>query len=335
MAAGPALYIGTENGLYRGEPSPAGYRARLLGLEGLGVLRARVVADVSDPRRLYAGTTRGGVFRSADAGATWQEANAGIVYKDVWSIVQHPTTGRIYVGTSPADVFWSDDGGESWTECAALQQLPSTKGWTGPLPPHVSRMKTLALADDAPYIYGAIEEGWAVRSSDGGSTWQQIAQGMDHDGHAIAPIRGNARTVVATGGKGIYRSADAGESWAKVSENLLPYRYTPADIVQHPANPGVLVTALSTQGPGGWQRGTIGVAYARSVDAGVSWELLPSVAESTRAVPRALIADPKEPDTMFAGMTDGTVWMSRDGGASFAEVLSDLPSVHSLALAAA
>src|SRR5581483_9891165 len=215
MAAlsGSVLYIGTARGLYVGEPDGPSYRARFAGLDGMGLMRARVAVDVDDARCLYAGTTRGGMFRSENAGASWQEINRGIVYKDVWSIAQHPTTKRLFVGTSPADVFWSEDRGESWHECAELQQIPTTKGWTGPLPPHVSRMKTLGLADDPSYIYGAIEEGWAVRSLDGGETWQQLSDGFDHDGHAITLLRTNPRTVIATGGKGIYHSEDGGDTW--------------------------------------------------------------------------------------------------------------------------
>src|SRR5207248_10769954 len=102
---------------------------------------------------------------------------------------------------------------------------------------------------------------------------------------------------------------DGGDSWAKVSENLLPYRYTPADIAVHPGNPKVLFTALSTMGPGGWAEGKTGVGYARSDDEGASWSLLPSMSEATTAVPRALVSDPDSPDTLFAGMTDGSVWM--------------------------
>ncbi len=331
--SGSTLYIGTASGLYLGEPEGSGYTARPLGLDGTGVMRARVAVDVADPDRLFAGTTRGGMFRSDDRGRTWDEINNGIVHKDVWSVVQHPGTETLFAGTSPAAIFWSDDRGENWHEYEELCQLPTTKGWTGPLPPHVSRMKTLALADDPSYIYGAIEEGWAVRSLDGGETWQQLADGMDHDGHAIALMQSSPRTVIATGGKGIYRSMDGGDSWAKVSDHLAPYRYTPSDLAVHPENPSLLFTAISTSGPGGWAEGKTGVAYARSEDEGASWELLPSVTEATRAIPRALVADPSEPDTLFAGMTDGSVWQSDDGGQSFRQILSDLPSVYSIAVA--
>ena len=47
----------------------------------------------------------------------------------------------------------------------------------------------------------------------------------------------------------------------------------------------------------------------------------------------ALVADPESPDTLFAGMTDGSVWMSADAGDSFHQILTGLPSVHSLAVA--
>jgi hypothetical protein len=35
-------------------------------------------------------------------------------------------------------------------------------------------------------------------------------------------------------------------------------------------------------------------------------------------------------DGFFVGMTDGTVWMSEDGGESFRQILSGLPEVVSL-----
>jgi hypothetical protein len=157
---------------------------------------------------------------------------------------------------------------------------------------------------------------------------------MDHDGHAIAIMRQNPRHVIATGGKGVYRSEDSGDTWAMVSSNLLPYRYTPADIAVHPENPNILFTSLTTTGPAGWMAGNVGVGYAKSEDEGASWTLLPSTVEATRAVPRALVVDPANPNTLYSGNTDGSVGMSEDGGNTFRPILTGLPSIHSLTVAA-
>jgi photosystem II stability/assembly factor-like uncharacterized protein len=320
------------------EPNGSGFSARVVGLAGMGVLRASAVADKDDSRRVYAGATRGGMFCSEDGGEHWREVNAGILHKDVWSIVQHPTTGALFAGTSPARVYRSDDRGESWSDCPQLETLPTTKGWTGPLPPHVSRMKCLSLSPSDPdRIYGAIEEGWAVRSRDGGKTWQQIDEGMDHDGHAIAAMLRDPNTVIATGGKGLYRSEDSGEHWEKLTPADAPYRYTPSDLAIHPSRPEVLFTSVSGTGPGGWSRPEgPGIAFVRSEDEGKSWELIRgALPEDNRGVPRGLAVDPAEPETYYMGLTDGTVWVSEEGGAHFRQILSGLPAVHSVTVVGA
>ena len=96
------LYLGTVDGLYSADLSGEGISARLLGLGDMGILRASVVVDKDDPKRVYAGATRGGMYCSEDSGESWREINDGIFHKDVWSIVQHPTTGTLYAGASPA-----------------------------------------------------------------------------------------------------------------------------------------------------------------------------------------------------------------------------------------
>ena len=330
------LYAGTADGLYRIEEQGGEFDAQLVGFKGQGVMRSPVVQDVDDPRRLYTGTTRAGFFRSDDGGQTWDERDQGIVYKNVWSIAQHPLTRTIWVGTSPADVFRSDDRGETWEECQSLHSLPTTKGWTGPVPPHVSRMKSLALdVNDPSAIYGAIEEGWAVRSFDGGASWDQIEEGMDHDAHYVAVMPDNPNVVIVTGGKGVYRSTDRGATWSKREEGLEGYRYTPAYVVVRPDRPRELMTSVTRTGPGGWNKPEApGVAFARSTDQGESWEVIPgAVSSDFHPVPRGLVGDPDDPETYYAGMIDGSVWMSTHGGERFEQIVSGLPPISSLAVA--
>lgn len=74
------LYIGTVAGLFKAELGSGEPRVRPLGLQNRGGLRWPIVIDQRDPRRLYAGTSKGGIFRSEDGGQSWREANEGIVY---------------------------------------------------------------------------------------------------------------------------------------------------------------------------------------------------------------------------------------------------------------
>ncbi|HMF48969.1 MAG TPA: hypothetical protein VK603_10010 [Candidatus Saccharimonadales bacterium] len=325
------LYIGTANGLYQAESEGNGHEVRLLGLQGKGALRSTVVIDREDPRCLYAGTSKGGVYRSEDRGGSWREINYGIIYKEIFSLAQHPTTGELYAGTGPSAVFKSADRGDSWSDCEQLRNLPETIDWTFPRPPHVSHIKGLALRSDNPRaILGAVEEGWVIRSQDGGETWQNIKEGVEFDAHYVAVMPDNQDVVIASSGKGVYRSVDGGTSFVNWG-NGLDCTYM-AQLAVHPARPKVLLTAAAAVPPPFWRRPEgAQSAFYRSENQGESWERLSGGLPSHfKAAPRAVASDPAEPNSFFVGMTDGSVWWSSDGGDSFRQILSDLPEVTSI-----
>ena len=329
-----ALYVGTTEGLYHAEPDGVRYEAELIGLQGKGAVRAPLVIDKDDPRRLYAGTNRAGMQRSEDGGKTWREINEGIVYKEIWSAEQHPVTGELVIGTGPATIFKSSDRGDTWIECEGLKRLPTTKEWTFPNPPHVAHVKGLALyADDPQLIYGSVEEGWCVRSRDGGRSWDNLKDGVEFDLHYVAVMPDNPSTIIATSGNGAFRSTDGGETWKECIQGLT-HRYLAAPVING-ERPNVVFTAAAAVPPPGWRRPEgADAAFFRSENRADSWEKLTGgLPEHFTAAPRATAGDPDDPDAYFVGMTDGSVWMSEDGGESFREILSGLPQIASLRVA--
>ena len=56
------------------------------------------------------------------------------------------------------------------------------------------------------------------------------------------------------------------------------------------------------------------------------------MSDDFRPVPRGLVGDLRERDVCFAGMTDGSVWMSAHDGESFSEIVCGLPPVSSIAI---
>ena len=328
MAKERVLYIGTNEGLYRAQGNGGDdYAVRQLGLQGQGMFRTPVLIDQEDEARIFAATTRGGMFRSEDRGEHWTEINQGITYKEVWSMLQHPDTGEVIIGTGPASVFKTTNKGESWTDCEHLRTLPETKEWTFPNPPHVAHVKGLDVSGSR--IMGAVEEGWLIRSTDNGATWQDILSGTHFDSHYVFTMPDNPDVVISTSGGGIYRSADGGLTFADWSQGL-SCRYM-AQIVVHPARPNVLFTAAAEVPPPGWRRPEgANAGFFRSENQGASWDRLSGGLPYFKAAPRATAGDPDDANAFFVGMTDGEVWMTEDGGESFRQILNGLGQIQSL-----
>lgn len=200
----------------------------------------------SDPNVIYVGTGEDdprsqfsegdGMFKSTDGGETW--ARIGLeATKQIGRIVVDPhdpnrvfvaALGNAYAATPERGVYLSTNGGQSW------QKVLFTNDNTG----------AIDLSFDpgnAQVIYAAL---WATRrppwtvypsshepgsglykSTDGGSHWTQLTNGLPADpgriGVAVAPADPNrVYAMVDAGTKegGLYRSDDAGASW-KLMDN--------------------------------------------------------------------------------------------------------------------
>ena len=335
MDARRTVYISTERGVMRGRLNGTLDDLQPLGLEKYGRVWS-IVIDHRDPRRLYAGTNRGGVFRSDDRGDTWREMNNGLYYKEVSSIAQHPVTGELYVGTRPASIFKSADYGESWSNCDGLHALEGTKDWTWPHPPYYPHLKGIGLSrTDPKLILGAIEEGWLVRSTDGGTTWANLTDGTELDSHTVNVMPDNSKVLISTSGTGVYRSEDGGDHFVPAN-NGIDSRYL-AQLAFHPAAPAMLFTAGAEVPPPLWRRpeGCRSQFY-RSDDQGRSWQALKGgLPNDMPAAPRIVAGDTEVPGWVMVGMQDGALWLSRDHGDSFAKVATGLPTLFGLTSVAA
>ncbi len=179
----------------------------------------------------------GGIFRSVDGGVTWQRvglANSGAIGR----LVIDPTnpqrvfaavTGRLYNPGGQRGVYESTDGGSTWRRVLAGDN--STTGAvdlaidpTNPNRVFASMWDHLREPDLR--TYGGVGSG-VYRSTDGGSTWQRLTNGLPPPsatigriGIAVAPSNPQRvfAIVIQTGGlfQGLYRSDDGGDSWTQL-----------------------------------------------------------------------------------------------------------------------
>ncbi len=203
-----------------------------------------LAVDFEKPGRIYCGTWGHGLWRSDDAGRTWNPVGAGIAHAEITAVAVSPSErGIVYAGTEPSAVFRSENGGETWHELSGLLALPSSRSWSFPPRPethHVRWIETDPAA--AGRLFVAIEAGALVRTLDGGQTWLDRVREGPFDTHTAATHRLAPGRVYAAAGDGYFETSDAGESWASQVEGLR-HDYL-VGIAVDPADPdGVIVSA--------------------------------------------------------------------------------------------
>jgi len=198
-----------------------------------------VLPHPEDPQRVTVAMSTGGVYRSTDAGASWEPANRGIKVEFMPDDIQYPEFGQCVhkVARDPgnADVLYaqnhggvyrSDDAGDSWTSIAA--GLPCDFGF--PVVAHPRTPGTLYLfpieSSDGRFPPDGSCRVW--RSRDAGETWESLGKGLPDSGFYAGVLRdamcvdqGDPAGVYFGSRDGtVYASDDEGDSWQVVAQHL-------------------------------------------------------------------------------------------------------------------
>jgi photosystem II stability/assembly factor-like uncharacterized protein len=261
--------------------------------------------DASDPDTCFAGLRDGGVRRTRDGGASWQDC--GLPEPGVFSLAVSAADGAVYAGCEPSMLFRSDDGGETWRELSALLDLPSRPTWSFPPRPWTSHVRWIAPSPhDAGLLLVGIELGGLMRSTDGGETWQDHRPGAQRDVHSLAWHPHAEGRAYEAGGGGSASSVDGGETWRPADDGR--DRHYTWSVAADPDDPDVWFVSAST-GPFAAHGGRDADAriYRRRGDE--PWQ---EVCDPGRAMPYALAfaADGR----LFAGLSDGRILVTVDRG---------------------
>jgi hypothetical protein len=286
-----------------------------------------LVADPSNPSTLYAGTSVG-IFRSVDAGASWELAGVGIPPARVQTIAIDPTTtSTLYAGTlTPAGVaslgiFKSTDGGATWA--------PINNGLIDPLT-LIAPLDVPSLAIDPknPSTIVAGTVGSEIfESTDGGASWFPETLGGNSIGLEVFCVQfdpSNSANVYAASSVGLLTSSDNGMDW---SSGTLPEPLFALAI--DPSTPQTLYAGNAG-----------GAGILKSTDGGAHWTFvntgLPVLRGSTgtSSPPVVVLAvDPANPATVYAGTYASGLFVSANGAGSWAAVGPGIRNTYVPALA--
>jgi hypothetical protein len=272
-----------------------------------------------DGELVLVGTQGEGVMLSRDGGGAWERIE--LPERDVLSVAISPADGALYAGTEPSRLFVSRDGGP-WSELEALQEIPSRESWSFPPRPWTHHVRWIAPdPHTAERLLVGIELGGLMYSEDGGASFTDHRPGAKRDTHFIAWHPTADGHAYQSAGDGAARTRDGGLSWEPEDAGRdLPYCWA---LAIDPADPERWFVAAA-RGPGAAHagQGASGGLYRWEDQA---WRGVPVPGES---MPYALAL---RDGTLLAGMTDGRVLSSRDGGDSWADSEVRLASIVAMA----
>ncbi len=257
-----ALYLGSEQGLFRSDDGADNWRRVDSPLDGLQIWSILLLPATPDV--ILVGTCPSRLFRSDDAGRTWTETDARmrldcprIIHTRVTAMCAHPTDGKtVWAGVEIDGLFRSRDAGKNWQ--ALGKELSSQD------------IHALAFVPGSGRLIATTNNDVNV-SLDMGDTWQPLRlpaalplayfRGLaQRCGRPDELILGNGDAPPGTTGL-VARSLDGGATWQPAR---MPGRANSTiwNFAVNPADPD-LAYATSVSGQ-----------VYRSTDGGISWEKL-------------------------------------------------------------
>ena len=189
--------------------------------------------------RMIVAISAAGAFRTVDGGVTWQPFNAGVradfqpvkfpeVGQCVHKLLAHPNNPEALYQQNHCGIYKAKFGGKKWTDIS--KGLPSRFGFGLAVP--AAEPDTLFTVPIEGAEYRCVPEAKfrVARSRDGGRNWTLLTRGLpQRNAHLLvlresmaSDRRSPAGVYVGTTSGQVFHTADAGNSWSLLAENLPP-----------------------------------------------------------------------------------------------------------------
>jgi photosystem II stability/assembly factor-like uncharacterized protein len=340
------FYVGTENGVSTIRTADRrSWQAENHGLEGWAVPKVAVVPTA--PNKVLAATRGDGVWVSEDFGGKWKKPSYGKRGPGkVRALAYDPRNNRLYAGCEPIDIFVSEDLGSTWERLDSVWDVPWVSTVTYPAPAVEPHVRDIVIdTEDPNTIYAALQVGYIIKSTDGGKSWKLIDRDYDCDVHTMVLDPTNPKKMlIATGGhdnrlgktkgRALYMTPDGGETWEPLAMNFTQEYSVP--LTMKPGDPNVLFSAVAHGQPGQWrarpETGSESIII-RSTDGGKQWDKLETgISGASKQFPESIIVDPEESDLVYAACRNGDLYVSENGGDSWASADAPLSNVADMKL---
>jgi hypothetical protein len=202
-----------------------------------GMCLHTILIDPKDEARMFVAISAAGAFRTEDNGATWRPINQGLrsehipdptaeVGHCVHRLAMHPSRPDTLFMQKHWDVMRTDDAGDSWHEVSG--NLPTDFGFA--IDVHAHEPETIYVvpikSDQMHFpLDGKLQ---VFRSRSGGNDWEALTNGLPQqdcyvnvlrDAMAVDRLDDCGIYFGTTGGQ-VYVSADAGDHWQAIAQNL-------------------------------------------------------------------------------------------------------------------
>ncbi len=307
--------------------------------------RVTAVAGVaSQPLVYYMGAAGGGVWKTEDAGMTWNNISDGFFRTgSVGAIAVAPSNPDVvYVGMGEAclrgnlssgdGVYKSTNAGRTWTHLGLADSSQIGRIRIHPTNPDVVYVAAIG------HPYGPNRERGVFRTKDGGRNWESVLFVDDRTGAAdIAMDWSNAQVLYATTwqvlrtpwnitstgpGGGMYKSTDGGDSWTRLTAGLPTANLGKIGVAVSPAQRERVWATVEADDKGG---------VYRSDDGGKTWQLLNDGFNMTarQYYYGHIYADPLDPNSVYTFCAK-YFYKSVDGGKTYTEVQTPHADYHDL-----